>query len=246
MKFLVQVGLVAVTLFSVSAALSVWLYQSRLPQSADADHDKVQKAKGKEPESERPAPKESEKTPRPVDLGPTPAGADQTALSVLRDREARADRRAAQVELVLRDLQFEREANETLLRQAATELKQAAAKAAEAATAPRPADVEKLRAEAEAAEAKNIDRMSKLFDSMAPEAAAPILLQMANSGKLDTAARVLVQMKERQAARLLGELGDTNLAAQLLDRMRLLRPLPGTGATPAGGAALPPGRNPAP
>ncbi len=248
MKFLVQVGLVAVTLFSVSAALSVWLYQSRQPQpteAADANKDKEDKTppkKGKDKEPERPAEKEPEGKKSPD--GVTSPSALPGALDTLRDRESRLDRRAAQLEIVVSDLKSEREAVDALMRKAGEELKAAATRVAETAVATKaPAEVERAKAEADAAEKKHIDTMVRLYEAMAPEVAAPILRQMTDGGKMDTVARVLSQMKERQAARILGEFGDTSLAAQLLGRMRQLTPTPAGGTAPAGTPAnLPPTR----
>lgn len=244
MKFLVQIGLVAVTLFSVSAALSVWLYQSKQPTEDAAKADEKTpppKGKGKEPdrtEAKEPPEGKSPKSADPV----TAPGLDPTALATLRDREARLERRAAQLEIVVGDLRAERESLDALMRQATEELKAAAARTAEAAVSPKTtADAAKAKSEAEAAEAKHIATMVRLYEAMAPETAAPILRQMTDGGKLDTVARVLAQMKERQAARILGEFGDTSLAAQLLGRMRQLNPTPGS--VPPGG--LPPAGTPA-
>ena len=46
---------------------------------------------------------------------------------------------------------------------------------------------------------------------------------VADMGKLDTAARLLAQMKERQAAKVLAEITEPALAAQLLEKMRSMR-----------------------
>jgi flagellar motility protein MotE (MotC chaperone) len=243
MRFLVQLALAAAALFAVSAALSVWLYQTSHPAADAADTGKAKKKDAERPEKEREKEPEPKKLPDPV---PTPPGADPGGLAALREREARAERRQAQVELVLRDLLAEREAYDALLRQANGELKQAAARTAEVAAAPPPVDAAKAKADAEAAEQKNVAAAAQRFDAMAPEAAAPILRQMADSGKMDLAVRILAQMKDRQAARVLGEFGDNTLAAQLFSRMVQLRPN-GTVAPAAGTPAnLPPLRPPLP
>lgn len=237
MKGLVQIGVVAVVLFSVSAALSVWLYQSRQPAAEPTDADKAGEKAGDKAPKKQPdaAPKDEPKAKSPdaaPAVGPTPE-----AVAALRDREARLDRRAQQLEIVVADLKGEREAMDALLRQATAEVRAAAGRAAEVAVKAAPTDADRARlAEAEAAEKKNIERLAALWDAMAPETAAPILRQMADGGRMDTAVRVLAQMKDRQASRLLGELGDAALAAQLFDRMRLLRP-GGAGTLPAGAPA---------
>ncbi len=80
-----------------------------------------------------------------------------------------------------------------------------------------------------------------MFDSMDGEAAAPIIKQMADSGRMELAARILAQMKERNAARLLAELSDHALAVQLVERVRALKYPNGAagGGVSAGGAGAP-------
>jgi flagellar motility protein MotE (MotC chaperone) len=142
--------------------------------------------------------------------------------------------RTEQVEIVLRDLQVERQVVENLLKQVNAEMKNASARSGELETLA--AELERKRLEFAAAEKQNINKMAGMYDAMPPENAAPILKQMADSGKMDTAVKILVQMKERQAARVLAELNDAALAAQLLDRMRLLKPTPPPGVVPPPGA----------
>jgi hypothetical protein len=74
-----------------------------------------------------------------------------------------------------------------------------------------------------------------------------MLKQMAESGRLETAAKILSLMKDRNSARVLAELSDPALAAQLLDKMRGIKaastsppPRPGGSTLPAGGIPLPP------
>ena len=66
---------------------------------------------------------------------------------------------------------------------------------------------------------------------------------MADSGRMDTAVRILSQMKDRQAAQVLAAIGDPALAAQLTDKVRLLRRAAPAGAgsnlAPAGGTPRP-------
>lgn len=225
MKYLLQLALAAMTLFSISAALSLWLNQPRqtaaTPPTADAGSEKLRS---------QPPEKEKEKEPRPLpkaDPAVSPPGPDLTAAgrAAALDREARMDRRQAQMGVVARDLVSEREAVDALVRQVAAEVARTAARASERATEveAKSADAQKKTVELDAVERKNIERMATMYDSMAPESAAPILKQMADSGRMDTAVKILAQMKERSAARVLAELSDPTLAAQLLDKMRLLK-----------------------
>ena len=147
----------------------------------------------------------------------------------MKAREERVERRRAQAELVLRDLQAERDAVDALLRRVSAATQDAAAAAREAAANP-PAP--KLP-DPNAADPDAIRRMAAMYDNMTPESAALILKQMADGGKLDTAVRILSQMQPRAASRVLAEIEPT-LAAQLLEKMRSLKR-----TTPAPGAAAP-------
>lgn len=75
-------------------------------------------------------------------------------------------------------------------------------------------------------EQDNLKKMSGMYNSMAPEIAAKILQNLADTGKMDTAVKVLGQMQERQAAKVLAELTDAGLAAQLVEKLKGLRRVP--------------------
>jgi flagellar motility protein MotE (MotC chaperone) len=94
-------------------------------------------------------------------------------------------------------------------------------------------EIKKRQTEIDSGEKKNLDKLATIYDSMPAENAAKILQQMADSGKLDTAVKVLAQMKERQASKVLAEMQDASLAAQLVEKMRAIkRPAPMTATTP--------------
>jgi flagellar motility protein MotE (MotC chaperone) len=75
-------------------------------------------------------------------------------------------------------------------------------------------------------EQDNLKKMSSMYNSMAPESAAKILQNMADTGKMETAVKVLGLMQERQAAKVLAELTDAGLAAQLVEKLKGLRRVP--------------------
>ncbi len=243
MKFFVQLGLAALLLFSVSAALSVWLYQSSRPTEKSDSGEKAGKKPEKDADRSDKRPERPEKEPvERKSASKSEGGASDRiepgALSAVRDREARVERRAAQIDIILRDLQVERDSVEALIKQVALELKMATVRNTELES--KATDLEKRKVELDVSERKNIERIAGMYDSMAPESAAPILRQMADSGRMDTAVKILAQMKERQAARVLAELGDPALAAQLLDRLRGFKAqtAPALGPTlPAGGVS---------
>ncbi|MBY0231778.1 MAG: hypothetical protein K2W96_21030 [Gemmataceae bacterium] len=76
-------------------------------------------------------------------------------------------------------------------------------------------------------ELKNIDQIALIFESMPADKAARMLEQLANSGQMETAVKLLGRAKERRAAAILAEVGDVALSAQLVDKLRgLKRPVP--------------------
>ena len=82
-------------------------------------------------------------------------------------------------------------------------------------------------------EQENLKKMSLMYNSMPAESAAKIMKSLADTGKMDTAVKVLGMMQEKQAAKVLAELGDATLAVQLLERLKGLR-RPATPATAPG------------
>lgn len=245
MKNLLILGAVALLLFSLSAALSLWLNQSRqeAEKAAQAEKDaKEAKAAPKPPAPPAEGPKEAEKPGIPK----LPPPAPNTPDAGPGDQEERLKRKALQLSLVLADVQSQREATDALIRQVSTALRDAAK-----APAPDPTEAERRRIEEEARriERVNLLKLAAVYDAMTPEGAAPIFKQFAESGtgKLEQAAQILVLMQQRKAAQLLEALNDASLAAQLTDKVRQLRaqgvippPAPPT-VVPGAAPASPPG-----
>ncbi len=83
-------------------------------------------------------------------------------------------------------------------------------------------DIRRTTLEINSVETKNLKQMANIYDKMDPEAAAQNLQQMTEKGKLDTAVAILANMRDRQAANVLGEISkqDPSVAVELFDRMR--------------------------
>jgi flagellar motility protein MotE (MotC chaperone) len=151
---------------------------------------------------------------------------DRAAL--VREREYNLNARQKQLEMVIEDIRSERAAIDELRRQLDDILKVGEEQMA---------DVERRRTELEikqqnidgrvtemaGQEKDNIKKMGSVYDNMAPESAAKIIQQMADSGTMDTAVKLLAVMKERQAAKVLAEMPDPSLAAQLSERLKDLK-----------------------
>ena len=69
-------------------------------------------------------------------------------------------------------------------------------------------------------EDKNLLKMAAVYDAMPPENAAKIMQQLADTGKMETAVKLLSQMKETKAAKVLAEMSDPALAAQMTEKVR--------------------------
>ncbi len=70
-------------------------------------------------------------------------------------------------------------------------------------------------------------RMATISDSMPADETARLLEQLAGSGEMEAAVKLLGQMKVRRAAVVLAEMTDVALAARLIDKLRgLKRPAP--------------------
>ena len=57
-------------------------------------------------------------------------------------------------------------------------------------------------------EDKNLLKMAAVYDAMPPENPAKIMQQLADTGKMETAVKLLSQMKETKAAKVLAEMSD--------------------------------------
>lgn len=216
MKNFIVLGLLAGLLFSISAALSLWLNQKPADPNAEKDKDKdkvVAKAPAKD------GPKEAEPKAPKIDT-PPPSGPESGA-ALVRIEQEKVKLRAEQLELVVRDLKVQRDATDAALRAVTTELKKIPAETSRLDALAE--DLKKRQVELEAGEKKNIDKIAAMYDAMSPEAAAPTFKQMADSGKIDMAAKILAQMKERNAARVLEAMSDPALALQILEKVKGIR-----------------------
>jgi flagellar motility protein MotE (MotC chaperone) len=243
MKNFLIPGLVALLLFAVSAALSLWLNQSK--EGAEANKE------GKKPSKEASKDEEIRPGVRPnTSVGTEDVGKLATSLreqlASMKEREARLDRRQLQIDILLQDIRSEREVIENLRKQVGIEMKLVGDKMTEvegkfvqldrdkAAANKKIEEAKKGVIDITQAEDKNLLKMAAVYDSMPPENAAKILQQLADSGKLETAVKVLSQMKEAKAAKVLAEITDPSLSAQILEKMKGVKRVTAPGPTPMG------------
>jgi flagellar motility protein MotE (MotC chaperone) len=245
MKRFIVSSLVIIVLFAMSASGS-WMWRhmkaASPEQAEDAEKTPGPTTAGHVPLAassvalETPAPKVAVRAP----YMPGTEDAVQLASSLrdrmtsLREREAQATTRQKQVELIYKDIRGERAAVDELRKQVGDELKAVEAQTAKLeqrfteleqqrqATSQQVSDLEKRQVNLEGTEKKNVEKMGDIYNSMAPESAAKILVQLANGGNMETAVKLLGVMKERQAAKVLAELPEP-MAAQMLEKLKGLK-----------------------
>lgn len=253
MKKLILIGGVAVVMFAVSASLSYILKQGQhQPEkegsSASADKDKEKDKTSKITPTQ--APKKTETTPPPTTppqaaLRPpyNPAAEEILRLQTqLKDSQARVDAeekrlttRKKMLELIQEDIRKERGGIDGLRKELNEHLKIIDEKFSALDRKMAELDKKNLKyeqqfkanqkvlTEIDTVEQDRVKQMAAIYDSMEAEKAAQILQQMADSGNMDTAVKVLASMRERQAARVLGELQDRALAAEMFDKLKVLK-----------------------
>lgn len=233
MKNIILIGLASLALFGVAAGLSVWL-QMNTAKSADTAHGD-EKDKKKKPADEhggghsdaKPTDKEHA-DPHKADPKEKPSEAKPAAV-VNKDAD-RVEYRRLQMEVVASDLNGQMQEYDRLLKLVGAEMKLQSALQDAKPEEPKKADApptkvgtEVRKPAADADEAANIARIAALADQMPAEATAGIIQQLADSGKTDTAVKVLVGMKDRTAAKVLAAITDPTIPPLLVERMQTMK-----------------------
>lgn len=246
---LLSIGLTAVVLFAASAGVSWYL---RYLAESKAEHESPKaaepesaftkpKAPAANPLREQPATNPSLQAAVRPPYNPEAEGTVQLA-SKLRERldsihaqEEQLASRQKNLELIFQDIRAERAGIDDKRRQVVNLLKAVEEKMAELDSKlgelkqkqqqnnKEATELKKNISEYETLEKDRIKQVASMYDSMEPASAAKILQTLADSGNMDTAVKILASMRERQAARVLAELGEPALAAQLVDKLRGLK-----------------------
>lgn len=256
MKQLMLVFTVGVVMFAASAGASWYLRGIETNKAAETGHAD-DKGHGSERASPLPGAgvKSAGKASGALDAPPAPSqrtpvatedGVAQMVASVRRQQESLRAReqnllvRQKHLEVIHQDLKSERKSLDELRQQVNDEMKALAEKldALERKSSDldrkknemgkQAQEVKQTVFEVESVEQKNFKRMATTFDSMDADTAGELLEQMVESGKMDTAVKILSLMQERQAARVLGQMQDRGTAIQLLERMKGLKRAPAT------------------
>ena len=249
MKNLLIVGVTSLVLFAVSASAS-YFWQHK--QKGEHLPEKVEKIELGHKESaiqgaaSAPAASASheDSAPRAALRPPYNAGTEdiarmtselRTRLAAVREREEQLTARKKQIELIQEDIRGERSTLDELRTQVKSELDalNEAIQGVEKQRSTLDEERQKIGKNTQEMEGRliqlqkdehdNLKKMSGMYNSMAPESAAKILQNLADTGKMETAVKVLSLMQERQAAKVLAELTDAGLAAQLIEKLKGLR-----------------------
>lgn len=247
-RMLVVLG-VAIVLFSASAAASFYLGRHESHHGAE-EAKEVKEAKGDK--GHKGVPSFAKGTVAASDIGParplakannssTPENVAILAANLrqqtesLRLKEQSLTTRQKHLEVIYQDMRNERKALDQMREEIASELKgltdaldklerkagdlnKQKQKISEQAK-----EIKQSIFEMEGVEQKRVKQMATMYDSMDPETAGEILQQMADSGKLDMAVKILSTMQERQAARVLAQMSDRGTVVQMLDKLKGLK-----------------------
>lgn len=248
MQKLIVLGVVAVTLFALSAGTSIYLRRTE-EAAPEQPVDTPAIRKGNPAQAHTPGGQAAEagNTGSPLKpavrppYNPEAESAAQLAANLnkqteaLKSREQALAARQKSVELAYQDVRHERAGLDELRKKLAQEMAALEAKLATLEQSSGELDQKQQKTSKQLDELKNstfafegqeqerLKHLATVYDAMAPAGAAKILQQMADSGGLETAAKVLSLMKERQAAKVIAELPDAVVAAQLMEKLKTLQ-----------------------
>jgi flagellar motility protein MotE (MotC chaperone) len=241
--------IVAIALFSVSAGVS-WFLQPPAAPDTSKQTDKDNFANGTlhhGVETPKDKPVDEARSTRPtIRPGQAPDAEYLTKLAAdlesqsdgLRRREQGVTNRQKNIDLVYKEILKEQRNVDGIRKQIDEEMKLLAEKADAierkytetklqgSKLDEQNKDLRQTLLEVEDAERVRVKQMANFYDTMEAEKAAPTFQEMIDSGKLDMAVKILSNMKDRSASKLLAQLPNQTLAVQLLDRLKGLKPPP--------------------
>jgi len=153
-------------------------------------------------------------------------------------KEKNLERRQAQVNIALTDIQGEQHELDGLRRQVKDQIaavdnllvrlaEERQAFAAEKARADEELKkYDTVKKEDDVAQRDNVKRMSAWFQGMEAEKAAGVLKSLVNEGKTDLAVQLLANFEEREASKVLAALDDTTLTVELAEAFQTFKRAP--------------------
>ncbi|MBE3070781.1 MAG: hypothetical protein IMZ66_11160 [Planctomycetes bacterium] len=201
----------AAAVFGASYGLSLWLGAALAPAVAEEGAAAPDAGAAGSAALPSPAP---EAVPLEEKYLTTLIGEVRAKLQDLDQREIAMREEEHRVRVAHQDLQKEAQQLETLR----TELAASLAKAKQA-----DAEFLKNRITIQTEEVANLKRTAAIYDKMDAEAASKTLESMCQNNQGDDAAKILVYMTERTAAKLLDAVSDKTIVAALCERMKTIR-----------------------
>lgn len=247
MKKLLIIGVTSLILFGLSASASYFWQQKQKTVSTPEAAPHKETVKHTLPATPSVSTSHSDTAPRAAARPTYNAGTEEiarmtnelrTRLAAVKEREEQLAARKKQIDMIQEDIRGERTALDDLRTQVKNEMEalNEAIQGIEKQRGSLDDERQKISKNTQEMEDKlvklqkdeqdNLKKMSGMYNSMSPESAAKILQNLADTGKLDTAVKVLGQMQERQAAKVLAELTDAGLAAQMIEKLKSLRRIP--------------------
>jgi hypothetical protein len=153
-------------------------------------------------------------------------------------KEKNLERRQAQVNIALTDIQGEQHELDGLRRSVKDQITAVDNLLARLAEERQSFQAEKTKAEEEmkkydtvkqdddVAKRDNVKRMSAWFQGMEPEKAAGVLKSLANEGKMELAVQLLANFEEREASKVLAAIDDTQLTVELAEAFQSFKRAP--------------------
>jgi hypothetical protein len=153
-------------------------------------------------------------------------------------KEKNLERRQAQVNIALTDIQGEQHELDGLRRQVKDQITAVDNLLTKLAEERQAFQADKSKAEEEmkkydsvkkdddVAQRDNVKRMSAWFQGMEPEKAAGVLKSLANEGKMELAVQLLANFEEREASKVLAAIDDTQLTVELAEAFRTFKRAP--------------------
>ena len=249
MKKLMIVGLTSVILFGLSGTASWYFQHQKQLEQQQAEHPeagphKLASAplKPNQPPSPEghPGGESSRVAARPIYTAKTDEfeklnSEMRNRMTEVRETERQLTSRKQQLDLIQQDIRGERTAIDELRQQVKKELEavQVALADLDRQKSAMKADQGKLSKASEALKGQEtrlekddldtLKKMAPIYNSMSAESVGKILKQYADTGKIDIAAKILSMMQGKQGSKVLDELKDPVLAAQLLEKVKSLR-----------------------
>jgi len=162
----------------------------------------------------------------------------KTREAAINGKEKDLERRQAQVNIALTDIQGEQHELDGLRRQVKDQISAVDNLLAKLAEERQSFQAEKTKAEEElkkydtvkkdddVSQRDNVKRMSAWFQGMEPEKAADVLRGLANEGKMELAVQLLANFEEREASKVLAAIDDTTLTVELAEAFRTFKRAP--------------------